>query len=154
MKEFRKLAFVIAATTVLAAAACGGDSSTGPSGPSNPASTPTGAYAITTINTKALPVAIFSDTGGGGYKWEVMSGTFTLTSDGKYSSVMTSRQTLSGKIDLFVDSTGGTWVLGGTTITFTNGQDGSVDHADWASAKLTFVETEGTASNTYVYTKK
>ncbi len=153
MKELKKLALLVAATTVLATAACGGDSSSG-TGPPPPPATPAGAYDITTINAKALPVAIFSDTGGGGYKWEVMNGTFTLTSDGKYSSVMTSRQTLAGKVDTFVDSTGGNWVLNGATITFTNGQDASIDHADWANGKLTFVETEGASSNTYVYTKK
>jgi len=150
MKEFQKIALVLGAT--IAIAACGGDSS-GSTAPPTPA-TPPGAYNISTINAKALPFALASDTGGGGYKLEVVSGTVTLTADGKYSSVVTTRQTLASKVDLFVDSTGGTWVLSGTTIAFTNGQDASIDHADWVSGKLTFVETNFTSQNTYVYTKQ
>ena len=134
--------------------ACGGDSG-GTTGVQPPTNTqPTGNFDISTINAKALPVAIFADTGG--YTYEVMSGTLALTSDGKYSAKINYRQTLLGKVDLFTDSTGGTWALSGTQVTFTNGQDASTDKADWVSStgKLTFVESQGSASNTYVYTKK
>jgi hypothetical protein len=81
-----------------------------------------------------------------------MSSTIVLSADGKFSLKGTYRQTIAGKQDTFVDSTGGTWVLSGTTVNFVNGQDGSTDKADWASSgSLTFVENEGTATNTYVY---
>jgi hypothetical protein len=136
-------------------AACGSDSSVAPSGPPAPTvlTTPAGSYDISTINAKSLPVAIFSDTGG--YTFEVTSGTLILTADGKYSTKLGMRQTIAGKVDQFTDSTGGTWVLSGTTVTFTNSQDQSTDKADWSNTgKLTFVEIEGKATNTYVYAIK
>jgi hypothetical protein len=102
------------------------------------------------VNAKAPPVAIFSDTA---YTYERVSGSIVLTADGKYSAKMTSRQTIAGKVDLFVDSTGGTWVLSGTTVNFTDSADKSTDHAEWSNlGTLTFVEPEGKASNTYIYT--
>jgi len=149
----RTLALIAVAAIV---SACGGDTggTTGVQPPPVTNAQPTGNYDISSINAKSLPVAIFADTGG--YTYEVTSGTLALTSDGKYSAKINYRQTLVGKVDLFTDSTGGTWVLSGTQVTFTNGSDASTDKAEWASAtgKLTFVETEGAASNTYVYTKK
>jgi hypothetical protein len=80
-----------------------------------------------------------------------MSGSIVLTNSGKYSSVITYRQTIPGNVSTFVDSTGGTWVQSGSLIRFTNGQDGSTDQATWANAQLTFVESEGKATDTYVY---
>lgn len=144
----RTLAAVLALATL---AACGGDASSGSTNPPPPTTytNPAGSYDVSTINAKALPVAIFS---GDAYTYEVMSGSLVLTADGKFSLKQTFRQTVAGKIDTFVDSTGGTWVLNGTTVNFSNGQDGSTDKADWANTgSLTFVETDGTASDTYVY---
>lgn len=135
-------------TTTLAA--CGG--SDGPSTPPGPTiyTNPVGSYDVTKVNEKALPVAIFS---GDNYTYEVMSGTLTLTADGKFSVKQTYRQTIAGKVDTFVDSTGGTWALAGTAVNFVNGQDGSTDKATWVNTgTLTFSEVEGTATNTYVYT--
>jgi hypothetical protein len=142
-------AFAIVATTaaVTAATACGGDSPAGPGGP--PAQTsPVGGYAIATVNAKPLPFAMFSDTN---YLYEVTSGTMSLTADGKYASVMSFRQTIPGNVSLFVDTTSGTWVLSGSTISFTDAADSSVDSASWASGKLTFTESNGVATNVFVY---
>jgi hypothetical protein len=133
--------------------ACGGDSS-GTSGPPpvKTFSNPVGSYTIATVNATALPVAIFSDTN---YTYEVTSGAITLTADGKYSATMHWRQTLAGKVDLYSDSTGGTWVLAGTTVQLVNSDDGSTDKADWANTgTLTFLETEGKGTDTYVYAIK
>lgn len=148
MKKFALL------TIMLVLAACGGDSSGNPTGPGQTSSTPAGSYDISTVNAKALPFTIFSDTGG--YKWEVTAGSFGLTPDGKYTAKWTFRQTIGGRVDTFLDSTFGTWALNGTTVNFTNGQDPNAnDKAEWSNAgRLTFTETEGTATNTYVYLKK
>jgi len=135
--------FVAVAAAVVA---CGGDA-TGPDAPSGAS----GSYAISTINAKALPVALFAD---GSFTYEVTAGTLTLTSDSKYSVVTTFRQTVPGNVSTFVDSTGGTWSLAGTTVTFVNSQDASTDKAEWVSGKLTFTVTDGPATNTYVYVKK
>jgi hypothetical protein len=113
--------------------------------------TPVGTYTIATVNGKTPPVAIFADTN---YTYEVMSGSVALTGDGKYSAVIAYRQTIPGNVSTFVDSTGGTWAQSGTVIRFTNGQDGSTDQATWANAELTFVESEGKATDTYVYAIK
>jgi hypothetical protein len=103
------------------------------------------------VNGKGLPVAIFSDTN---YTYEVTSGSLALTTDGKFSIVTTFRQTIPGNISTFVDSTGGTWVLTGTSVTLTNGSDGSTDTATWANGQLTFTETDGKNTDTYVYARK
>jgi hypothetical protein len=132
-------------------AACGGSEPMGPNGEKlykNPA----GSYDISTVNDHPLPVAIFSDTA---YTYERMNGTLILLPGGKYSAMMTSRQTIAGKVDLFVDSTGGTWTLAGTQVQFTDDADGSTDSATWSNlGKLTFSEAEGKAMNTYLYVIK
>lgn len=143
----RSLALLAGLAIVATVAACGGDS---PSGPATP-KTPDGSYAISTVNGKGLPVAIFSDTN---YLYEVTSGTLALTTDGKFSVVTTFRQTIPGNVSVFVDSTGGTWVLNGAKVMFTNGQDASPDSATWTNGQLTFTETDAKATTTFVYTKK
>jgi len=145
----------VTAVTLLALAtiltACGGSEPTGPNGEKlykNPA----GSYDDSTVNDQPLPVAIFADTA---YTYERMSGKIVLLSDGKYSAMMTSRQTIAGKVDLFVDSTGGTWTLVGSQVRFTDDADASTDSAVWSNlGKLTFSEAEGKATNTYLYVIK
>ena len=68
---------------------------------------------------------------------------------------MTSRQTIAGKVDTFVDSMGGTWTLVGAQVQFTDDADGSMDTAAWSNlGKLTFSEAEGKGTNTYLYVIK
>jgi hypothetical protein len=126
--------------------ACGGDAS----GP-NVSNTPVGSYTISTVNGKALPAAIFSETD---YKLEVTSGSLVLTTDGKYSTVTTTRQTVPDNVSIFVDSTGGTWVLSGSQVQFTDAQDSSKVSAAWGNGQLTFSETDGGVTTTLVYAKK
>jgi len=145
--RLRSLAFVATLTALTVAGACGGDS---PSGPATP-KTPDGSYSMSTVNGKAPPVAIFSDTN---YMYEVTSGSLALTTDGKYSIVTKFRQTIPGNVSNFVDSTGGTWVLSGASITFTNADDKSTDTATWANSQLTFTETDGNTTTTFVYARK
>jgi len=140
-------------------AACGAsDASVSPvSGtPSSglPQSNPLGTYNVSSINAKALPVAIFTDSN---YTYEVTAGTMSLTTGGKYVSKMTFRQTIDGRVDVFVDSTFGTWTVSGAMLTFKDGQDPTLtDRATWEgnSGTLTFLEAQGKATNTYVYTFK
>ena len=143
-----RVAMLAAATaSVMVAAACGGDSPSSPGGPPGQSS-PVGSYAIASVNAKPLPFAMFSDTN---YLYEVTSGSISLTADGKYASVMSFRQTIPGNVSVFVDTASGTWVLSGSAVTFTDAADTSVDHATWASGKLTFTETNGAATNVFLY---
>jgi hypothetical protein len=140
----RTLGILGACVASILLVACGSDSS--PTGPGGTQKTPDGSYSISTINAAPLPVAIFSDTSGL-YKLEVMSGTITLTTGGKYSIITNYRETLVAAgappvNDTYTDSTGGTWAMtaGTSTIVFTNSADSTQDQATWASGQLTFVE--------------
>lgn len=129
-------------------AACGSsDSPTGPGGSSSPA----GSYSISTVNGKSLPVALYAD---GSFTYEVTTGSIGLTSDGKYSLMTTYRQTIPGNVEIFVDSTGGTWTMAGSTISLTDGADGSTGQITWSSNQLSFAIVDGKVTNTFVYTKK
>ena len=151
---FRRARTVTAVTFVLAFGAlqaCGSDALTGPNGQKLPKNF-LGSYDASKINDKVLPVAIFSEPD---YTYERMSASITIAIDGTYSAKMTSRQTVAGKVDTFIDSTGGTWALNGKQITFTDGADASIDHAEWSeTGTLTFAEVEGPTTNTYLYTRK
>jgi hypothetical protein len=144
------LAYSLAIAAIAGVSACGGDSTTDPATPP-PASTPVGSYSIATVNGKSLPVATAQS---GDYKWEITAGSMALTADGKYSVVTTERQTIPNNVETFVDSTGGSWVQSGTTITLTNGDDGSIWTGTWAGLQLTFATTDGTVTTTFVYSKK
>ena len=154
IRRARRSLLVASCATAALLAACGGSES--PSGPGTtppPAASPAGSYTIQTVNGKSLPVALFAD---GSYTYEVTTGSLTLGSDGKYSVVTSYRQTVPGNVEVFVDSTGGTWTLSGGTVQFTNSQDNSTDSAAWANGLLTFAELDATTKVTtmYVYAKK
>ena len=145
----RAVALALSFGAAMVLAACGSDSSsTGPSAPN----TPIGRYAITTVNGLALPVAVYDQPL---YKYEVTSGSISLTSDGKYVVVTRFRQTVPNDISLITDSTFGTWLQTGTQIDFRNAEDTTAkDQATWAGAKLTFALSDGKVTTTYVYTKQ
>ena len=138
---------LVALAAVVGAVACG--DSTGPSSQKNPA----GNYTIASVNGKAVPAPIFSDTGG--YTLEITSGRLSLGGDGKYSSVMAFRQTLPGNVSSYTDSTGGTWVQSGGTLQFTETSTGMTASATWAGSQITFVDsTSGPSRISLVYALK
>ena len=112
--------------------------------------TPEGNYTIGTVNGKAVPAPLFSDTGG--YLLEITSGSLSLTADGKYSSVMGFRQTLPGNVSTYTDSTGGTWVRNGGNVRFTETSTGLTLSAVWTNRLLTVVDsTSGPSPISLVY---
>lgn len=134
----------IAATAAVVAACSSGDAPT-----STSPTTPVGSYAIATINAKAPPVAVISDSG---FTWEVTSGSMVLTTDGKYTAVEAYRQTVPGNVSIFVDTTRGTWALSGTTVSLNNTLDQSTFQATWSNTgTLTLQELDGKNTNTFVY---
>jgi hypothetical protein len=144
------LARVTLCATLAWIAACGSDSTTNPGGGGGPNS-PVGNYSMSTANGKNLPVALYAD---GSYTYEVTNGTIGLTSDGKYSMINTYRQTIPGNVETFVDTTGGSWSVSGTTISLTDAADGSTGQITWSSNQLMFAAVDGKVTNTFVYTKK
>ena len=140
----RRSGLAIAVVLLAGTTACGSDSPAGPDVPT----TPVGSYTIRTVNGKSLPVAVLAD---GSFTYEVTAGKFALTGDGKYSVVTTFRQTLPGSVSTFVDSTGGSWVLTGSTVQLTNAEDGSTDSGTWNAGVLTFVKVDAKVTTTYVY---
>lgn len=149
IRRARSLAQITGLIGLAIAAACSSDV-TSPTKPNAP--TPNGNYTISTVNGKALPVALAQDAS---YMYEVTAGMLALTSDGKFSIMTTYRQTIPGNVSTFVDSTGGTWSISGTTVTLTNSADGTTDTATWATTQLTFVVTNANkVTTTSVYTKK
>jgi hypothetical protein len=137
----RKLQIPILAATLVAAAACGGDSSTGPS----PAAI-SGTYGLKTINSSPLPYAMPDDGTG---KVEIIADSYTLAADGKYTSVTQVRITPTGgsATDMSFDSKG-TFTNSGKTVTLTDSDDptnvitGTIDGTALTSA--------GTASSSSI----
>lgn len=146
----RSLAQITGLSILFALAACSSDGATSPTQSSN-TPVPYGNYTISTVNGKALPVALAQD---GAYSYEVTNGTLALTQDGRFSIVTTYRQTITDNVSTFVDSTGGNWSISGNTVTLTNSADGTTDTATWETTQLTFVETVNKVTTTSVYTKK
>lgn len=105
---------------------------------------PDGNYTIASVNGKAVPAPLFSDTGG--YMLEITSGTLALSSDGKYSSIMGFRQTLPGVVSTYSDSTGGTWVRTGGNVQFTETSTGLVLTAVWTTGHITVTDTTSSTS--------
>jgi hypothetical protein len=137
------------AATVAVAAACGSDSATSPDTPT----TPIGDYSLSSVNAKALPFTMFSDTG---YKFDLTAGTLSLSSDGKYKTITTMVETVAGHASTYVDSVLGTWVQVGTsgTLTFTSAYDSTKQNATWAGKQLTFQLVDGSTTTTLVYGRK
>lgn len=133
----------------LGVAACSSDA-TSPGDPAAP--TPIGAYSITTVNGRALPVAMFNE---GSYLNEITGGTISLASDGKYIVVTVFRETVPKNVSTYRDSTFGTWTQTGAQINLKNAQDTTANSQGmWVDKQLTFALTDGSTTTTYVYNKK
>lgn len=128
----------MALAAVVAIVAC--SDSSGP----NVQKSPEGNYTIATVNGKPVPAPLFADTGG--YTLEITSGSLSLTSDGKYSSVMGFRQTLPGSISTYTDSTGGTWLRSGGNVQFTETSTGFTLSAAWTNGHITVSDSSSGSS--------
>lgn len=138
---------LVAFAAMVAIVAC--SDSSGP----NVQKSPEGNYTIATVNGKPVPAPLFSDTGG--YTLEITSGSLSLTSDGKYSSVMGFRQTLPGAVSTYSDSMGGTWIRNGGNVQFTETSTGFTLTAVWTNGQITVTDsTSGPAPISLVYNLK
>lgn len=130
---------------VLALGACAGDGATGPG-----AGTPEGNYTLSTVDAKALPYMMYSDTG---YTLEVMSGSLTVSAGGKWVARATTRETVAGFVSTYTDSTFGTWTTAssGSTVTLLNTETSVAASATWTTSDITVTEVDGTVSRKIVY---
>jgi hypothetical protein len=146
----------LAALTTLWLGACGSDGGTtgpngpnGPNGPSAPA-TPEGNFTLNMIDSKTLPFSMYADTG---YTLEIMGGSIAITANGKWVSKITSRETVAGFASTYNDSTFGTWVVSGTTASFTNTETAVVSNVTWTASDVTVNEVSGSVTRKIVYKK-
>lgn len=147
MRRWLAIAAPVAAAII---GACKGDSATGASVPK----TPVGNYSMSTVNTKNVPAAIYSDTG---YMLEITAGTLAITVDGKWVAKTTTRETVAGHASTYLDSTFGTWVQGtggATTAVLTVTDDNSKVNASWDAAGISVVQVDGTLTWTFVYRRQ
>ena len=145
----RRSRFAAGAALIAVLTACGGDSSS-TTGPSSNSSSPVGSYTMSTVNGKAVPTSIFSE---GTYTFDVTGGTMKLTSDGKFSLVTNTRQTIPGSVENFVDSVAGTWTQSGTSLQITS-EDGTIAPGTWDKGTLTIASTDQGIPLTVVYGNK
>lgn len=90
-----------------ALAACG--EATGPT-------SPIGAYSLTTVAAKALPVVMYEEEG---YSLSVTAGEMSLKADSTFTASMSVLETVDGNKSNYVDRETGTWAQGaGGEITF------------------------------------
>ena len=140
-----KIVAGVAAAALIAA--CGSDSTTGPTSNS---SGPVGSYTVATVNGKVPPATIFSE---GTYSFDVTGGSIKLTSDGKFVSVTNTRQTLPGSVENFADTIGGTWTQTGSALQMTF-DDGTTAAATSDKTTLTGAFTYLGVPLTVVYGNK
>jgi hypothetical protein len=94
------------------AAACGGDSSTGPESIA-------GSYSLQTVNGKGLPYALLDTVEQGvAFKIEVVSPTtLTLGASADFRLVLTTRTSFGGITEIQSDTISGTYARAGTALT-------------------------------------
>lgn len=136
----KQLLLVGLATAAIASAAC---DLTSPK-------TPVGNYTLTTVDGKAVPLALVADVD---YKFEVLSGMLSLGADGSFSAVTQTRETVQSHASVFNDTLGGTWTRDHSILTLT-ASDSVVTTGDWNSGRITLALTDGTSRTAYVYARQ
>jgi hypothetical protein len=151
MRELRRGSATLLVIVAGTLGACGGgDSGTEPDGPGDPTTPASGTFALSTIDTKALPFAVLSDTF---YKLEVTAGGAILDTNGTFVLPLTTRETVAGHASIYVDTTTGTWTQNAGVITMT-ATGGLPTTAAWDGRKLMMNILLGPSQNSYVYTRE
>ena len=130
----RKLILSTLAATAVATAACGGDSSTGPS------SSVAGSYALQTVNSQSLPFVIQDDVTG---KVEILSDSYSVTANGAYTNQTVVRTTLNGAASTQSISSSGTYTRSGNSITLTDSSDPTDKVTATVSASAMTISVDG-----------
>jgi hypothetical protein len=144
----RSVLGAFAAFLVIAVAACGSDT---PTGPDAEVPTPIGSYGLSSVNGKSVPVTMFTDTA---FTEVVASASLALTADGKYLFAVTTNETVAGYLSVYVDSMSGTWTQQGTStaITFTSSEASvPVVNGTWTGNSISLL---GSDAIPWVFTRK
>jgi hypothetical protein len=140
-RRHRPLLAALVAVPVIAVAACGGDSATGPN--ANPA----GSYHLSTVAGKSVPATMFSDTA---FSDVITAGSLALQADGKYVIAVTLNETVAGHLSVYVDSGSGTWSQSGANALTMVSAEGASASVPWTGTTVTVVDTD---SVTWVFSR-
>ena len=122
------------AVALVLAAACGGDTTTGPTVQQQI----TGTWSLSTVNGSALPFTIAQT---GTNKVELVSDVFVVASTGSFTQTTTVRTTINGVVTTQSVADAGTYTVSGTAITLHFNSDGSTGTASFSGN--TFTTTDG-----------
>lgn len=124
------------------ATACGGDA-TGPK-------TPIGAYALATVNGKALPARLFNDSG---FTVDIADGSLALQDGGRFVYGVTAKWTVDGAATMYVTSDTGTWTQTGNRITLLY-VDSTTQAITWDGSRVTLTDSGFADVTTYVFNRR
>jgi hypothetical protein len=135
----RRLLAVLALTAL---AACKGDRTTEPSEQLS------GSYALKSVNGLALPAVIAQS---GEDKYEIVSGTLTITKGSSYNLTINGRSTIAGEVTTEVLQDAGSVAMSGAAVTFTSSTPGETPMAANFSNGNTI--TAGDQGSSFVFQK-
>lgn len=130
-----RVAGVAALVTIALAGGCsdGGATDPGPPAPS-PNDPVAGAFALATVNTRALPFPIFAEAG---FTLELTQSQLTLQAGGQFVLAITTVETVAGFPSTYQDTTRGSWTQNAGSVAL-NATDGTVAAATWDGRQLGF----------------
>src|SRR5689334_14332774 len=129
-----RFATLVLLASTAASGACNKDSPTEVEKPGDANDPVAGSFALSTVDTKALPFKVIADPD---YSIEVTAGSATLDSTTHtFIMPMTTRETVAGYASTYVDTTRGTWTQNVGVVTFVVSST-SAATAQWDGRKLT-----------------
>lgn len=117
---------------VVSGALSGCGESTGPT-------SPIGAYALSTVAAKALPVVMYEEMG---YSLSATAGEISLKADSTYTASMTVIETVGGNKSTYVDREAGRWVEGAAGAMTLQPTGAGTYTAVWSGSTLTVSQAE------------
>jgi hypothetical protein len=152
-RALRALRSGMIVAVTLAAMACSDD----PAGPADePDPDPTaadsaaGTFALSAVNTSAIPATILSESG---YVLQVTASTATLSANGELRIALNTREVVAGFASEYADTLRGTWTQNGATVRFTIAPASESVLVGWDGTRITLGLIVATAEGDYVFSK-